>query len=98
MIELSPLTRRHVAAMFDPAQAEQVEELLARECAENLPLMAGPPTPESLERIRFAALRLSGGNTEHLRQAVRLAQIDWRDLLIAAGFADDVQAHARWQP
>lgn len=30
--------------------------------------------------------------------AIALANLDWRDLLVAAGFADDIHAHARWRP
>jgi hypothetical protein len=31
-----------------------------------------------------------------LIQAIELAQTDWRDLLVAAGFAVDVHAHELW--
>jgi hypothetical protein len=51
-----------------------------------------------LERFRFSALKLSGGKLDKLRQAVELAQQDWRDLLMAAGFGDDVTEHERWLP
>jgi hypothetical protein len=36
-----------------------------------------------------AALKLSRGDLTGLRDAVELVNIDWRDLLLAAGFADD---------
>ncbi|HXK17899.1 MAG TPA: hypothetical protein VNG33_08855 [Polyangiaceae bacterium] len=55
-------------------------------------------TSSWLDRIRFAAVRFSGGRLSSLQEAVRLAQTDWRDLLVAAGFADDVNAHQKWQP
>jgi hypothetical protein len=47
--------------------------------------------------ILFRPLKLSNGNFEKLRQAVDLAKIDWRDLLVAAGFANDVEAHKKWE-
>ncbi len=50
------------------------------------------------ERFRFAALRLSNGDLRKLEQAVELAKRDWRDLLMAAGFGEDVTAHERWRP
>jgi hypothetical protein len=53
-------------------------------------------TPDGLERVRFAALKLSEGNMEKLHRAVKLAKADWRDLLVAAGFADSVHAHKHW--
>jgi hypothetical protein len=55
-------------------------------------------TPESLERIRFAALKQSGGTLDGLAAAIRLAKTDWRDLLVAAELADDVDAHLAWLP
>jgi hypothetical protein len=98
MIELSPRTRAHVATVFRPPDVATAERLLADECAENLPLGSHAPTPSSLERIRFAAIRVSDGRLDRLREAVRLAQIDWRDLLVAADFGLDADAHERWQP
>jgi len=98
VVELSPLTRQHVAALFAPADVAAAEELLHSECAENLPLPPGRPTPVGLERVRFAALRLSEGSLSRLIDAIALAQTDWRDLLVAADFADDAYAHLDWRP
>lgn len=98
MIELSPLTRDHVVTLFKAADVEDAERLLAYECAENLPMNSNDMTPAGLERVRFAAVRVSGGSLDRLRDAVRLAQIDWRDLLVAADFALRVDAHERWHP
>jgi hypothetical protein len=75
----------------------EAERLLAEECGRALPLVGKDATPVSLERIRYAALRVSGGDLERLHQAVKLAQLDWRDLLMAAGFGD-VGAHLSWSP
>jgi hypothetical protein len=98
MIELSAATRRHIATLFPLADAEEAADLLARECAENLPLIGPHATPGSLERFRFAALRVSAGSLAGLREAIALAKTDWRDLLVAAGFAHDVRAHEAWHP
>lgn len=54
--------------------------------------------PQLLERIRAAAVRVSGGNMAELHRALELAVTDWRDLLVEAGFADDTTAHTRWVP
>jgi hypothetical protein len=97
MVGLSPLTRQQLEALFAPPDAAGAERLLASECAENLP-MVGDATPSGLERLRAAALRFSDGSLIRLRQAIDLAKLDWRDLLVAAGFADDIHAHRRWQP
>lgn len=98
MVELSAATRERLRDLFTPDDANEAERLLVEECADNLPAIGGPATPIRLERIRFAALRRSDGRIERLREAVALAQTDWRDLLVAAGFAHDVDAHARWWP
>ncbi len=51
-----------------------------------------------MERIRFAVLKLSEGNMDKLIQAIELAQAGWRDVLMASGFGEDVEAHNRWSP
>lgn len=94
---LSPKTRSHVAALFVPADIEAAELMLVTRCCGQLPGMVGA-SPDDFERICFAALRLSGGRLPELNDAVALAETDWRDLLVAAGFADDPAAHRRWVP
>jgi len=96
MVPLSRATRERAAILFE-GEAEAACAELERECAENLP-MQEHATPESLERIRFAALKSSGGTLAGLAAAIRLAKTDWRDLLVEADFADDVHAHLAWTP
>lgn len=48
--------------------------------------------PESAARIQMAAIRFAGSSMERLRRAVKAAEIDWRDLLVASGLAN-----ADWQ-
>jgi hypothetical protein len=48
------------------------------------------------ERLCFAAIRLSQGSMEKLERAVDLAQGDFRDLLMEAGFGHDIHAHDAW--
>lgn len=76
----------------------EAQRLLETECADNLPLLMAPVTPASLERIRFAALRMSEGDLDKLRYAVGLAKRDWRDVLVAGGFGRIVHAHEEWHP
>ena len=72
-------------------------ELLRTDCADNLPFCE-ELTAASLERIRYAVLKISGGSVSKLVDAVLLAQEDWRDALVAAGFGDDSSAHETWWP
>ena len=83
--------------LFCADEREEAASLLERECSINLPFLdtAGPV---QLQRFHFAALKLSGGNIERLRNAVELAKQDWRDLLVAAGFANSTEAHLQWTP
>ena len=94
---LSPGTEQRIALLFAPASQEIVRTILRKECGDNLPF-CGKADEIAMERIRFAALKLSDGSLEKLRNAVQLAKIDWRDLLVAAGFANDIHAHNRWLP
>jgi len=38
----------------------------------------------------------SNGDIKKLKTAAKLAKTDWRDLLVNAGFAEDVNAHNIW--
>ena len=98
MVELSPATIERLRRLFPPGDVAAAVRLLAEGCAENLPLIGRPVTPKSLERLRFAAIRVSGGELVRLREAISVAQNDWRDLLVAAEFAADLTAHERWEP
>ncbi len=95
--ELSKRTADYISVMFDPEDRVRAAQLLVEECGNNLPGLENLDATQ-LERFRFAALRISGGQFLKLEHAVRLAQTDWRDLLIAAGFAEDLRAHETWTP
>ena len=97
MIELSEKTAGRVSTLFPKNQWREVEDLLKIECGENIPFCENSNKYE-MERIRFAVLKLSEGNIEKLVQGIELAQTDWRDLLMMAGFGEDVEAHDKWKP
>ena len=50
------------------------------------------------ERIHFAILKYSDGDYDRLLEAIDLANLDWRDLLVAVDFADDPKIHFFWKP
>jgi hypothetical protein len=85
-----------IARLFAPDERAAAILLLASECGEELPLVAGDV--QTMERVRLACLKISDGALEKLGDAVSLANTDWRDVLVAAGFADDPTAHRRWMP
>src|SRR4051794_11600613 len=96
-VELSDGTIRRIERLFSAADREAAARLLVSECGSNLPWYEDA-TPASLERVRFAALKLSEGDIPKLQDAILLAQTDWRDLLMAADFGFDVTAHSAWWP
>jgi hypothetical protein len=97
MAGLSPKTLRRVARLFREHDRPTVERLLVRQCGNNLPMLESLTAVE-LERFQFAVLKISRGKLRGLRRAIKLAKADWRDLLVAAGFANDLTAHLDWLP
>ena len=89
MTELSDAAKQHIRALFSPADVAEAERLMAAFARE---------MPPFGDRIPFAAIRCGAGDLGRLREAIQLGRTDWRDLLVAADFADDVHAHERWRP
>lgn len=92
---LSVDTVKLVNQLFGPGDRAIACRLLAEHCGTSLPFL-GNADSVGLERYRFAALKLSNGTVDGLRRAIELARADWRDLLMAAGFGADVNAHKTW--
>lgn len=76
---------------------DAVRDVLLEECGKKLPFL-GKIDSVAMDRFRFAVLKLSGGDLKKLRGAIHLAKSDWRDLLVAAEFANDIEAHKEWLP
>jgi hypothetical protein len=96
MAELSERTWEKIRRLFPAEHHEEVATILENECGNNLPFLE-KLDKYRLERFRFAALKVSRGSVDELRKAVKLAKTDWRDLLLAAGFANSLDAHTRWK-
>ena len=94
-VELNPGTTRRIAALFPESQRTEVARLLLAGYGNNLPYGESLGAA-GLERVWFAVLKISEGSLERLRAALEAAETDWRDVLVAAGFASDVTAHTRW--
>lgn len=94
---LSPETMRRIDILFPPGQRDEAASILTKRCGNNLPFLEKLNEYE-LERFRYAALKLSNGRLEQLRRATDIANLDWRDLLMAAGFGENVDAHREWLP
>jgi hypothetical protein len=95
MVSLSENTLHLVEKMCSIEIQETVIHLLENECGNNLPFLENE-NAEGLERFRFAALKIGKGNIDKIREAVDVAKQGWRDLLVAAGFANSLEAHKQW--
>ena len=94
---LSKETEKRIDLLFAADKRERVRTILLNECGNNLPFLQNADEDE-LNRFRFAALKISDGDLGRLDEAIRLAKSDWRDLLVAAGFAHNRRVHTRWLP
>lgn len=94
MVPLTANTLAIVKRLFPtPGERAEVIRLLQNDCSDNVWDRA---TPAEMERLWFSALKVSNSTMEGLLHAVAEAQTDYRDLLMAAGFGLDVEAHVRW--
>ena len=92
---LSNEALKRIRLLFPIAEQGLVAELLLEECGNNLPGLEALDAVQ-MDRFRFAVLKISGGDLGKLDEALRLAKLDWRDLLMDAGFGEDVEAHENW--
>ena len=92
---LSPRTKHVVEKLFRPHEISEASRWLEQECGNNLPFCKDYDETK-MERIRFAVLKLSNGDPQKLVEAIALAKRDWRDVLVWAGFGNDLEAHNRW--
>lgn len=94
-IPLTIRTRAKLEQLFPQGQRSEAVDLLEAKCGAGLPLIEAQGAV-GIERIRCAALKISDGSLEKLHEAVQLANTDWRDVLVAAGFAESMLAHLSW--
>jgi hypothetical protein len=97
MLPLTEPTWLRIHAMFPESQQQAVATRLEDQFADER-FLRSDATPQNSERILFAILRYSRGTMSGLEAAIAMAHQDWRDLLMASGFGEDVTAHTRWFP
>ncbi len=91
----SDATQRIIRRLFPKSDQAEATRLLTEEC--NAESMHWPSANQgSVERCHFAALKLSNGKLEQLIKAIALGETDYRDLLMSAGFGENVGAHLDW--
>ena len=97
MVKLTKGTLERIELLFAEEDREAAEKLLREKCGSNLPGNM-PSSQEGIERIRFAVLKLSDGDLRLLASAIDEANMDWRDVLVFADFAESTTAHLDWMP
>jgi|SRR6056297_1794093 len=98
MVPLSPKTDLLVFAAFSGESDEfrsRIAAMLENDIGETIPF-CDSSTPEEMERIRFAVIRLLAERRMAESDVIQLAKTDWRDLLMAADFGYDTGAHLAW--
>lgn len=76
------LERRIRRDFPEPGSAPEILRLLAE-------LPSHPEDYLGSERVHAAIVLLANGNLSRFRQALDLSRTDWRDVLMAAGLADE---------
>ena len=82
-VALTELVNAKIDQTFSRQDRDVAKEFLINECGRNLPFKA-EATPQSLEQIRLAVVKLANGNLDDLRRHVQTAKSDWRDVIVAA--------------
>lgn len=95
MSEITQRTMKIIASLFGDKEQRLVKLELESKCSTNVPGCSDWSNSQ-LERIWFAVLKLSDGELSKLRSSIELANTDFRDLLMAAGFGHDLEAHNKW--
>jgi len=91
---ISSVVRERIEAAFPASDWEVVERLLVQSCTTGLPLACGEDA-RFFERIHCAVIELSEGRIDVLKRWIGESHIDWRDVLVVAGFADSPTAHLK---
>jgi hypothetical protein len=91
---LSEDVKEHLIKMFELKDQADAVALLCQVTGMGGSIL----TSEECDRCRLAALKLSNGIIHKLQMAVQLFNTDPRDLLMQAGFGEDLQAYKKWNP
>jgi hypothetical protein len=93
--ELTPRTLQILGIMFSGASRQEMLVRLEQECSA-VALGCRNWTPPQMERLWFAVIKLAHERPDLIPKTFALAKTDWRDLLMAAGFGHEPDAHEKW--
>lgn len=92
---LAPRIAALIEAHCPAKRAAALAKQLSDECSVTLPGVR-PEWGELIERIQAGVLRSTRWDPRLIAPRIRLAQVDWRDLLMVAGFGESTTAHVAW--
>jgi hypothetical protein len=81
---VSDLVRSEVQSRFPDDAATVIEQLTATP----LPFLDTPDRTRERDRVHLAIIKLSGGDTAKLPHILDRAASDWRDVLVWSGLAN----------
>ena len=90
---LEPRVEAVLNALFPESARSNAVIALKTDCGPAT--IPGLTLHDGCERVRLAALKLSNGDLDNLHDAIAVAQTDYRDLLMAAGFGSP-GLHVLW--
>ena len=82
-VGLTPAVVEEISLLFSPPERRHVEEVLDQSCGRTLPFQR-EATAQELEHIRICVLRLSSSDLKKLHEWIDLANVDERDVILAA--------------
>ena len=85
-----------ICAHYFPTETEWATAQLQSYCEYIAGYISDMTTAESYERFCFAILKLGKTSKEKFLQAIELGKCDYRDLLVAAKFANSITVHHDW--
>jgi|GEM_PF-2452171 len=83
---------KELVRYYHPDNPKIVEDLLHSFCRK----LQLRESSSGYDRICMAILKVGEGSKENIEGAIQLGELDWRDLLVKAGFAHTVDAHKIW--
>ena len=85
-----------IASHYFQSDAEWAIDLLQSFCENIAEYIFDKTSPESYERFCLAILKISKTSKEKFLDTIELAESDYRDLLVVAGFANSITIHNDW--
>ncbi|GLX80546.1 hypothetical protein tinsulaeT_38860 [Thalassotalea insulae] len=95
MKNLTKTTTKVIHHLYKSREAMEIADMLDLDC-NSMSLGCNGWSLEQLERIHLAILKSSYSKNQDIEITIKQAKKDWRDVLVSAGFAEDLEAHKLW--